>query len=114
MGKLLSLERKRTKKPMEWFWRALSKHDRHVASNGTDNYWADGPYTKSIPIHILRRVGQLNAAFKKSGKEMCFSVSDYEVVNPDPFIMATYNGKNYVFGVWDEPTMFAPEEAAAE
>lgn len=58
-------------------------------------------YDKLIPAHILKDVQKIENKFENKVK---FFVSDYEVVNPDPFIMVTANNMNHIiFGVWDEP-----------
>lgn len=48
--------------------------------------WAYRPYDRAIPIHILRHVKTIQARFSDS---VPFFVSDYAVLQPDPFIMVT-------------------------
>lgn len=63
--------------------------------------WAKiSAYKHAIPIDILKRAQAIKAEHPTAE----FSVTDYEVVNPDPFISVTLDGcDRIVFGVWDEP-----------
>lgn len=57
-------------------------------------------YARPVPLDILKRA----AAVKKQFPAAAIHVSDYAVVNPDPFIMAKLGAcAHVVFGVWDEP-----------
>lgn len=58
-------------------------------------------YSRAIPIDMLRRAGQIKAQFK----DAVFAVTDYQAVNPDPFISVTLPtfSEPVIFGVWDEP-----------
>lgn len=59
-----------------------------------------GPYGHPVPLDILKR----GAKVKKQFPSAEIYVSDYAVVNPDPFIMAKIaDCEHVVFGVWDEP-----------
>jgi hypothetical protein len=63
--------------------------------------WAKlSAYKHAIPIDILKRAQAIKAEHPTAE----FTVTDYEVVNPDPFISVTVDGcARIVFGVWDEP-----------
>lgn len=100
-----------------WMWRPLREKDKpnyiwngRVTEKHSDQYrghgsyrdeWNYRPYNKAVPIHILRRVKDIQDRF---GDQVKFFVSDYAVPDPDPFIMVTaLDVKNIIFGVWDEP-----------
>lgn len=63
--------------------------------------WSRAGYSHAIPIDMLRRAGQIKAQFK----DAVFAVTDYQAVNPDPFISVTLPtfSEPVIFGVWDEP-----------
>lgn len=57
-------------------------------------------YEKPVPIEHLRHAQALSQRFPK----LHFFVADYDVAEPDPFIMCTtHKGWRIVFGVWDAP-----------
>lgn len=57
-------------------------------------------YKRPVPLDILKRA----VAVKKQFPTAEIFVSDYAVVNPDPFIAARVDDcEHVVFGVWDEP-----------
>lgn len=82
-----------------WVWKALAKSTDLKKEGGylTDGDLVNGPYTKTIPVHILRRAKQI----KDFDPTAQFFVS--EVADPDPFIMAMTDQGRVIFGVWDEP-----------
>jgi hypothetical protein len=111
MEKTLIKERRIQKqRNLEWKWVTL-----------------DSAYNKLIPAYILKRAKLVKEAMndvrfpvvreyittRPSVVEL--QVTDYEVVNPDPFIAVNFNylgtnskhrwarGYKVVFGVWDEP-----------
>lgn len=58
-------------------------------------------YHRPVPLEMLKRAAEIK---KRFGAEVEFYVSDYAVVNPDPFIMVKRGQcEHIVFGVWDEP-----------
>lgn len=58
-------------------------------------------YHRPVPLEMLKRAAEIK---KRFGAEVEFHVSDYAVVNPDPFIMVKRGEcEHIVFGVWDEP-----------
>lgn len=107
-----------------WNWYALRQsdlskvelnHHSKTFSRPTNNRrseiifygrFANGVYGKTVPIHILRMVKELEKDLDM--ERIGFYVTDYTAVNPDPFICLTAHGLPiYVFGVWDEPGFFA-------
>ena len=65
-------------------------------------------YGKAVPMKVLEDVRRIEKEFPT----MLFFISDYEVPNPDPFIMMTSQGiRLIVFGVWDEPDFGLEKEA---
>ncbi len=61
-------------------------------------------YDRVVPFEVLKNVKLLTDKF---GDKLKILISDFEVVNPDPFIIATArNMDRVVFGVWDEPAFF--------
>lgn len=101
-----------------WIWRPLREKDKPsyrwlgrenlkktvIAARGHGSYideWTHRPYSRAIPIHILRQVKSIQGRF---GDQVKFFVSDYAVPNPDPFIMVSALDVSFIiFGVWDEP-----------
>lgn len=62
-------------------------------------------YKKELPIHILRLISKIPVELRD---KLEFYVSDYEVINPDPFLMAIPKHSEAitmitVLAVWDEP-----------
>jgi hypothetical protein len=60
-----------------------------------------------VPLAELHKVKIIRDEFNADPEKptVGFFVSDYEVSNPDPFIMVKAHGLNpIVFGVWDEPS----------
>ncbi len=88
----------------KWFvWKRLD------VKNVTDNpsrlaehgRFSGAHYKKPVPKDILIRASTVKKMF---GDQVQIYVSDYEVVNPDPFICAKLRGSEHVvFGMWDEP-----------
>lgn len=75
-----------------------------TAQHGTIVY--GGTYQHAVPIDMLKRAAEIK---KRFGDEVEFYVSDYAVVDPDPFIMVKRGScSGIVFGVWNEPG-FKPE-----
>lgn len=68
-------------------------------------YWQYVPlnaYKHAIPQHILERAAKLKRHFKD--RVVSFSVTDYKVSNPDPFIAVSLDHcPAVIFGAWDEP-----------
>lgn len=121
MDRIIGVERKnKGQSKLIWYWRGLSKQDKSFIAE-TDQYKGLGErgysyrlpeikdlsgYDKSIPLHVLKRAKVINDHFNKPGQPRVvnFTVSDYALVKPDPFIMGEYKGHKFVFGCWDEPT----------
>jgi hypothetical protein len=73
----------------------------HSVSREEHGLIVPSPYRKRVPLEMLKRAAAIKEKF---GKEVEFYVSDYAVVDPDPFIMVKRgNCEHIVFGVWDEP-----------
>lgn len=92
-------------------WHKSSPHSYHhpnlfsIQSFHTSGDSNLAPYDKSIPLYVLSRAKKIMDHFAKNGeKTVNFTVSDYQVQNPDPFMMGEYHGYKFVFAVWDEPT----------
>ena len=63
--------------------------------------FASGTYQHPVPLEMLKRAAEIK---KRFGDEVEFFISDYAVVDPDPFIMVKRGGcSGIVFGVWNEP-----------
>lgn len=78
----------------------------HVVREEKHGQMVSTPYSKRVPLEILKRAAAIKERF---GQEVEFYVSDYAVVDPDPFIMVKRGAcKHIVFGVWDEPTWGIP------
>ena len=57
-------------------------------------------YPHLVPGFILKRCATILQAFP----DALFEVTDYDVINPDPFIsFRVGKSKRYIFGHWDEP-----------
>lgn len=118
------------KKNLYWCWRPLrakdvvdfswrcAKYDvedgfyyspkDHDGWSSREAVHACRPYEKLVPEFALELVAKLEERF---GDEVCFFVSDYAVVDPDPFIMVRPRQRGdgpvsrqmFIFGFWDEP-----------
>ena len=81
---------------------------RFVSTNGDLRYAPSSfPYDKEIPLHALRKVAKIDAAFND---QVGLFVSDYKARLPDPFMMAVISNDRvregigrYVIDFWSEP-----------
>lgn len=81
-------------------WSRDRDGELHIISDGDHGKAIESAYKHAVPIDILKRA----ASIRKQFPDTAFYVSDYAVVNPDPFIMARRGrSQHVVFGVWDEP-----------
>jgi len=72
-----------------------------LISTSEHGTFASGTYQHAVPIDMLKRAAEIKQRF---GDEVEFYVSDYAVVDPDPFIMVKRgNCSGIVFGIWNEP-----------
>jgi hypothetical protein len=100
-----------------FIWRPLRDRDRttlyRLSDLGKHGYyqhdrWECRPYDKPVPFEVLQNVKLIEAKFPDT---LNFFVSDYAVVDPDPFIMChTWDMTGIVFGVWDEPQFFKSKQ----
>lgn len=118
--KYLCHQAQKTSQRTIWIWRPLREKDvdlpsfkstlmanREYPHDDNGSYRPEYAgwntiYDKLIPMFILERVKKIENKFGDVPK---FFVSDYQAVNPDPFIMVTTKGlkESIVFGMWDEP-----------
>lgn len=93
----------------EWFWYPLRQEDQVGGQCGgiSGSLLTGGRvYSRAVPVHVVRLVGRIPADLRD---ELGFYVTDFEVPNPDPFLMATprMEPRNRalwtVLAVWDEP-----------
>jgi hypothetical protein len=97
-----------------WSWHPYRQKDRTDRVFGShtpvySDWYTSWVYDKPIPLHALKKVALIEQHF---GDQIKLFVSDYAVVNPDPFLMAlvVYSSERlrlgegrYVIDVWDEP-----------
>lgn len=85
----------------EQYVRWASQGYFHSVRTAEHGQLVDSPYGKRVPLDMLKRAAEIKGRF---GAEVEFYVSDYAVVDPDPFIMVKRGDcEHIVFGVWDEP-----------
>jgi len=86
---------------LQFVWKSLSRDpDANAKSFVNNGEFLGQAYDKPIPIDMLKRA----VAVKKQFPEAKIYVSDYQAVNPDPFICAKLSGcEHVIFGMWDEP-----------
>ncbi len=120
----LKLEMAKTNIPrIFWAWKPLNANyplaprEQHagqgwVSINGGERFAVSSaiftgvessarPYARAIPQAVLMTVKKLKDRFKDAVQ---FYASDYEVRDPDPFLMVTGPGLDYyVIERWDEP-----------
>lgn len=100
-------------KPASDYYRP--KYD-HTYNNGsrqvTEVIGGSSPYDKTVPLHALRKVAQIESEFKAG--PVYFFVCDYatapHITHPDPFLMAVIPHSQlnkgvgrFIIDFWDEP-----------
>lgn len=98
-----------------WYWHPLRSRDADcapwdglwassdygVARTANGHYARQAPYNRVVPMHILQLVQCIEAGFDGPAR---FFVTDYQAVEPDPFLMVKVSGGTpYVIGEWAEP-----------
>lgn len=83
-------------------WRGLRGKDAKGLGQGV--------YNHAIPGHALLKAEKVIKTFDRPD-DLCFEVSDYEAVKPDPFLSVRIQGSQtrFVIAYWDEPN-FRMEE----
>lgn len=96
-----------TKSNQQLVWKALRKKD---VDDMRRPLGIDPLYNRAIPGHALAKADKLIQAFDRPD-DLCFEVSDYEDVRPDPFLSVRIKNSDsrFVIAYWDEPN-FRMEE----
>jgi len=97
-----------------WCWCPLREED--VVDHQWGKWKKDGsyrkeycaPYDKIIPLQAMNLIKKIQDVFQE---DVCFFVSDYPSVVPDPFLMVRTRGNEdikgndhlFVIAMWDEP-----------
>ena len=96
---------RRLYKDRELVWKPLRFCDSLNLGRGLHkSFYEKEVYARVVPFEVLKNVKLLTDKF---GDKLKILISDFDVPNPDPFIIATArNMDRIVFGVWDEPSFF--------
>ncbi len=104
---------------MRWVWKPLREADVKATGQRTTNHEHAGlvypeQYAHAIPENVLARAADFIGKVPKA----VLLVSDYEVINPDPFLAVTTEkllaaGKIWIVERWDEPGYRDSAEAEA-
>lgn len=103
-----------TKSNQRLVWKPLRAKDSDTTtysfSTGSSTKNETGIYNRAIPGHALQKADTLIQAFDRPD-DLCFEVSDYEDVRPDPFLSVRIKNSDsrFVIAYWDEPN-FRMEE----
>lgn len=81
---------------MDWYWAKLTPFPASVSWGRVEGF-----YSKPVPLPVLHLVEKMSDAFPN---QIGFVVSDYRVVNPDPFLAVVTSREGYVIAHWDEPS----------
>lgn len=101
-----SYMRRITPRRKQYYWSLLLGSFAHswlYEKQDKPGHYAPQVYRRPVPHHILQRVKTIRDHMPQA----TFFVTDYAVVNPDPFVCVrdrdNTDAPHVVFGVWDEP-----------